>query len=715
MGDAVQATLDRQVPELQELRAKGVFGLDEIKAILGRRREFEYLLHRHEARRADFLRYIEYEMNLEALRKMRHRKLKRRESGFKTTPADFTCMRQIHAIFDRAVRKFPADLSLWLQYIDFAAQQDSSKALGRLFARVLQFHPRQAGLWVKAASYEFFHAQNAAAARTLMQRALRINPGDHNLWHQYFRLEWCFVQKLRGRREILGLEKSVAEEPPPSLKLLRGEASDDEEAADCYAADSVAEAATAVVAAESNKNGESGGTGAAASDGRSDFRNGAVPRAVYLGAIQAVPDDIGFRTAFLRICDEFADVSGSLCAEILATIARDFPDSEEAWEVRATDAIRRVGNIGAGGGDDGSGEGGGKSGGRGKSRGGRKSGGGGGGITREVEEACVATFEEAVAAVNTADMWHRYAAHLRRRLATATARGGAAEGARAARRLAVVLARAGPRSEALVRAHADLLLDAGHAADALECLRAGTAALPDRPALWLRRASLIRRVGAVGAHAGGKTGGNGKGGSGGKGGGGSSGRGGSAVASADEEACRVLRAALAAVPHTDTSRAVLQVELLEASLAAAAAAAADASEEEKAHAAFREAWTSLMPPELKQAVALAAVGAAYIEWAVAAAGTDAARAVFDWLQSTLVSSHPALAAVYQAAASAEAAAAAASAAEGAVATGASSAAPGDKLSKKRLRAVFEAGVARLGAAAPELWEAYEAFEAGEGQ
>jgi hypothetical protein len=60
----------------------------------------------------------------------------------------------------------------------------------------------------QAASWEFFDSGNTVAARVLLQRALRLNSTVANLWTQYFRLEWCYVQKIIGRREILGLHDS---------------------------------------------------------------------------------------------------------------------------------------------------------------------------------------------------------------------------------------------------------------------------------------------------------------------------------------------------------------------------------------------------------------------------------------------------------------------------------------------------------------------------
>jgi hypothetical protein len=38
MADAVQAVMERMVPELEELQAKGLFSAEEVRAIVARRR-----------------------------------------------------------------------------------------------------------------------------------------------------------------------------------------------------------------------------------------------------------------------------------------------------------------------------------------------------------------------------------------------------------------------------------------------------------------------------------------------------------------------------------------------------------------------------------------------------------------------------------------------------------------------------------------------------
>jgi len=75
----------------------------------------------------------------------------------------------------------------------------------------LQLHPAASGLWSYAAAWEFEHNSNAAAARTLMQRGLRMCKTSQQLWLEYFRMELMYAHKLRTRRRILGIDDSAGD------------------------------------------------------------------------------------------------------------------------------------------------------------------------------------------------------------------------------------------------------------------------------------------------------------------------------------------------------------------------------------------------------------------------------------------------------------------------------------------------------------------------
>jgi len=76
MAEQVQAALDRMVPALADLQERGVLTAAEIRATVRRRRDSEYLLRRREARKADFLQYLQQELALERLRQLRVQRLR---------------------------------------------------------------------------------------------------------------------------------------------------------------------------------------------------------------------------------------------------------------------------------------------------------------------------------------------------------------------------------------------------------------------------------------------------------------------------------------------------------------------------------------------------------------------------------------------------------------------------------------------------------------
>lgn len=205
MADAVQALLEEMVPELQQFVENDILSKGEVRALVKKRTDFEYRLRRRAAEKRDFERYIEYEMTFERLLKSR-----RERQGVKKGKGTgkFSCVKHIHFIFDRAVKKFRGDIDLWLEWIAYAKSEMSSKVLSKIFARALQLHPRNAKLWVHAAAYEW-DMGNVTASRTLLQRGIRLNSKAEELWREYFRMEVLFTARLAERRRVLGLGKSA--------------------------------------------------------------------------------------------------------------------------------------------------------------------------------------------------------------------------------------------------------------------------------------------------------------------------------------------------------------------------------------------------------------------------------------------------------------------------------------------------------------------------
>ncbi|CAG8636444.1 2637_t:CDS:10 [Acaulospora morrowiae] len=211
MAETVQYYLEQMVPELEDLERKGLFTRSEIRAIVKKRTNFEYALKRRPAQKIDFLKYIEYEMNLDQLRKKRKDRLAIRG---KVTISDYAITRRIYHIFDRAVIKFKGDVSLWLQYIEFSKSTEAGRAI--------QMHPTKPVFWILAAKWEYEVNANIVSARVLLQRSIRLNSESTQLWHEYFKLELLYIEKIKARRKILGIStestESLSEEEKPNTE-----------------------------------------------------------------------------------------------------------------------------------------------------------------------------------------------------------------------------------------------------------------------------------------------------------------------------------------------------------------------------------------------------------------------------------------------------------------------------------------------------------------
>ncbi|KAG6620027.1 U3 small nucleolar RNA-associated protein 6 [Phytophthora cinnamomi] len=310
MADTVQITMEKMVPELEDLQARRLFSAAEIRQIVDRRRGFEYSLQRVPLRKIDAMRYVEYELKLDALRAAR----KERLGLVKVTLGDTAGVKRVHNIFDRVLFKHRGSVELWLQYVAFCKREGSSRVLSAVFSRALQSHPRSAELWIEAASYEFGVNLNVDSARVLMQRAIRLNKHHQKLWLEYFRLELLYVQKLAMRRQVLRLDEEVEKPEDDGSTVLIDELPEEKGAAE--------EDMSEEMAAKMNA--------------RKLVLQGAIAKIVYTNAVAAIAEDVEFRLKFVEIRDLFGALTAAELSDfILEDCLQKFPQSEEVHAAKA--------------------------------------------------------------------------------------------------------------------------------------------------------------------------------------------------------------------------------------------------------------------------------------------------------------------------------------------------------------------------------------------
>eukprot|EP00842_Homolaphlyctis_polyrhiza_P000334 jgi/Hompol1/1300/HPOL_004631-RA len=393
MADHVHKELERMLPELSDLAERGIFTKRgvliclnrhpailqaEIKAIVKRRTDLEYAIHRRVCKRADFLAYIEYESNLEKLRRKRKQRMgleaKLRDETNAAINArsisDFSIVAHIHRLYRRMLSKFKGSVTLWIQYTEWCKSLGANKILGRIYANAIQLHPTKPTFWVLAASWELEVKGDISAARgnqrvdiqlfidLLLQRGLRILPKDQKMWLEYFKLELIWVHKLKERRRILFKENlddlvvslddadvsmDAAEKEEKETAQIPHNVEDDSNEGEDQQDQSVTvptlevEAGLKPTALEKDKSlamSMSESTESMSSKKLTPLQQALIdvmiPRVIYRNAIKEIPNDLGFRLSFLDICIEFGKGSTKAIDDILASLSADFSTQPEA-------------------------------------------------------------------------------------------------------------------------------------------------------------------------------------------------------------------------------------------------------------------------------------------------------------------------------------------------------------------------------------------------
>jgi U3 small nucleolar RNA-associated protein 6 len=125
-----------------------------------------------------------------------------------------------------------------------------------------------------------------------MQQGLRVCKHDEAMWVEYARMEGLYVQKLRMRREVLGLDT-----PGAASKAAGSSAAADAGSQDSQADDDAA----AAVAPGASAPGEGLEPEAAVRA----VLTGGVVRVALRGAMAAMPRNLGLRRALLDLLDTF--------------------------------------------------------------------------------------------------------------------------------------------------------------------------------------------------------------------------------------------------------------------------------------------------------------------------------------------------------------------------------------------------------------------------
>lgn len=187
-----------------------------------KRTDFEYVLKRRHLTPNDFITYLKYELNLEKLRELRCQRFeegsqtREEKDAIRNIKSSFS--RHVCYIFDRALRRFPSEVSIWADYIDYLKKSNANAALNTALGRAIALFPKDENMWIEAAAHEMSNNNSAETSRKLLQRALRVNKTSQRLWRRYFELELWNVARISNRKKILKIEED--ESAKERLRIL---------------------------------------------------------------------------------------------------------------------------------------------------------------------------------------------------------------------------------------------------------------------------------------------------------------------------------------------------------------------------------------------------------------------------------------------------------------------------------------------------------------
>ena len=119
----------------------------------------------------------------------------------------YASQKRMMFIMERATRKFPGDLSLWVQYLDIARRQKAYKMASQILTSMARLHPTKPVVWTYAAKYALEEQGDMSEARSYMTRGRRFCRSSPQLWLESAKLELVYIAKIAARRRILGLDE----------------------------------------------------------------------------------------------------------------------------------------------------------------------------------------------------------------------------------------------------------------------------------------------------------------------------------------------------------------------------------------------------------------------------------------------------------------------------------------------------------------------------
>ncbi|XP_066960577.1 U3 small nucleolar RNA-associated protein 6 homolog [Macrobrachium rosenbergii] len=284
MAELVERNIQATVAEVEEMERIGLLTKKEIRAMIEKRREYEYRLIRTTKSKADYINSINYEKKLLDLLKIRRKKMRMHEK-----------FKEIEGVINLRVMKrcrfmtryWQGHHDTWALRINFARAIGWNSEASIAYAEQINYHGHLESVYVEWAKFEVEERNNFDGARKiLLSKAPLYHPKSHLIKRELFRLELLYVESLKKKQTEGKAITEVIEENRE--KVLQCE----------------------------------------------------IPRAVYREAIKMLPDQRLYLDLY-QVADKFP-FAHDLREEIYKDLVKDFPNSESVWKLKAQRVVMGI-------------------------------------------------------------------------------------------------------------------------------------------------------------------------------------------------------------------------------------------------------------------------------------------------------------------------------------------------------------------------------------
>ncbi|XP_072754717.1 U3 small nucleolar RNA-associated protein 6 homolog [Anoplolepis gracilipes] len=186
MAEIVEKRCQDMIPELEHMEKLKLFDKREIRNIARKYKEYEYKIQRHTKCKEDYLRYIQYKMDL--LKLIRQRRHKYGITQHKVD-IEFPITNQVNNLYKDAILKFQDDIRFWIAYMKFCKHVHPYSNISEMLHKMLKVHRDKPKCWHIVARWELEENKNIQSARQYLLRGLQIHPESQLLYMDIFKLE----------------------------------------------------------------------------------------------------------------------------------------------------------------------------------------------------------------------------------------------------------------------------------------------------------------------------------------------------------------------------------------------------------------------------------------------------------------------------------------------------------------------------------------------